>query len=108
MIDAPILTDGAWGTQLHALGLGPDESARSLEPRPSGSRGRGVPRLYAEAGSQIVLTNTFRANGIVLREKDPNVSVAAINRAGVEISRRAAAGRANVFASIGPSPASSS
>jgi methionine synthase I (cobalamin-dependent) len=50
-----------------------------------------------EAGSQIILTNTFRANGIAM-EGD----LEAINRAGVEISKRAAAGQALVFASIGP------
>ena len=62
-----------------------------------------VPRAYVEAGSEIILTNTFRANRIVVGERDPAVDVRAINRAGVEISRRAAAGRARVFASIGPS-----
>jgi methionine synthase I (cobalamin-dependent) len=102
MSDVPILTDGAWGTQLQERGLGPDELPDSWNlSHPD--RVEEVPRLYAEAGSQIVLTNTFRANRIVVHEKDPSADVAAINRAGVEISRRAAAGRARVFASIGPS-----
>jgi methionine synthase I (cobalamin-dependent) len=56
-----------------------------------------VARAYAEAGSQIILTNTFRANAVAM----PCVELDAINRAGVEISRRAA-GQARVFASIGP------
>jgi methionine synthase I (cobalamin-dependent) len=56
-----------------------------------------VARAYADAGSQVILTNTFRANAIAM-EGDLD----AINRAGVEISKRAAAGRALVFASIGP------
>jgi methionine synthase I (cobalamin-dependent) len=50
-----------------------------------------------EAGSQVILTNTFRANAIAM-----DGDLEAINRAGVAISRRAAAGRALVFASIGP------
>jgi methionine synthase I (cobalamin-dependent) len=59
-----------------------------------------VARAYAEAGSQIVLTNTFRANAVAMN----NVSATEldeINRAGVAISRRAAPG-VWVFASIGP------
>jgi methionine synthase I (cobalamin-dependent) len=56
-----------------------------------------VARAYVEAGSQVILTNTFRANSIAMRG-----DLDAINRAGVEISKRASAGRALVFASIGP------
>lgn len=61
-------------------------------------------RAYVEAGSRIILTNTFRANRIALGAHAPAVDVAAVNRAGVKISRRAAARRqALVFASVGPS-----
>ena len=94
----PMLTDGAWGTELQARGLAvgecPDEwnlthPDQVLE----------VARSYVEAGSQIILTNTFRANAFVIaRDK-----VAAINRAGVEISRQAAGTRVRVVASMGPS-----
>jgi methionine synthase I (cobalamin-dependent) len=55
-----------------------------------------VARAYVEAGSQVILTNTFRANSVAM-EGD----LEAINRAGVAISKRAA-GKALVFASIGP------
>jgi len=102
MSDTPILTDGAWGTQLQERGLSPDELPdfwNFTHPE----RVAEVPRLYAEAGSQIVLTNTFRANRIVVHEKDAAADIGAINRAGVEISRRGAGEKAKVFASIGPS-----
>ncbi len=102
MNGSPILTDGAWGTQLQDRGLGPDELP-DLWNLSHPERVEEVPRLYVEAGSQVVLTNTFRATRIVVREKEPNADIAAINRAGVEISKRAAAGKAKVFASIGPS-----
>jgi methionine synthase I (cobalamin-dependent) len=95
---APVLTDGAWGTELQSRGLGLGECPDTwnlLHP----DRVEAVARAYVEAGSQVILTNTFRANRIALGEGD----LAAINRAGVEISKRAAAGRAAVFASIGPS-----
>jgi 5-methyltetrahydrofolate--homocysteine methyltransferase len=102
MSDSPILTDGAWGTQLQERGLTADELP-DLWNLAHPEKVEDVPRLYAAAGSQIVLTNTFRATRIVVREKDPSADVKAINRAGVEISRRAAGGSAKVFASIGPS-----
>jgi methionine synthase I (cobalamin-dependent) len=62
-----------------------------------------VARSYVEAGSQVILTNTFRANRIALAGHPGADKVGDLNRAGVEISQRAAAGRARVFASIGPS-----
>jgi methionine synthase I (cobalamin-dependent) len=56
-----------------------------------------------EAGSQVILTNTFGANRFRLAEAALADQVVAINRRGVEISRAAAGGRAKVFASMGPS-----
>lgn len=99
--NGPLITDGAWGTQLQALGLplGAMPDAWNLEQP---EKVESVARLYAGAGSQVVLTNTFRANGITLAEAGLGAQLAEINRAGVEISRRGAAGRALVFASIGP------
>ena len=60
-------------------------------------------KSYVEAGSQIILTNTFGANRIRLREVGAAEKIVQINRSGVEISRQAAAGCAKVFASMGPS-----
>jgi methionine synthase I (cobalamin-dependent) len=62
-----------------------------------------IPRSYVEAGSRIVLTNTFRANRLALAPYGLADAADQINRAGAEISRRAAGGRALVFGSIGPS-----
>ena len=97
----PLITDGAWGTQLLALGLAPGAlpDAWNLE-RPD--LVESVARAYVEAGSQVILTNTFRSNRITLLEAGLAGQLTAINRAGVEISKRAAAGKALVFASIGP------
>ena len=91
-----LITDGAWGTELQARGLPPGtipDTWNLTHPE----KVEEVARAYAEAGSQIILTNTFRANAVAM----PCVELDAINRAGVEISRRAA-GQARVFASIGP------
>lgn len=96
-----VITDGAWGTRLQALGLEPGtlpDAWNLAHPE----RVFEVAREYVEAGSEVILTNTFRANAITLAEAGLAERVREINAAGVEISRRAAAGRALVFASIGP------
>jgi methionine synthase I (cobalamin-dependent) len=102
LASGPVTTDGAWGTQMQARGLAsgacPDEWNLSHPDLV-----QEVPEAYVEAGSDIVLTNTFRANRVSLASYDLADKAREINRVGVEISRRAAAGRARVFASIGPS-----
>jgi 5-methyltetrahydrofolate--homocysteine methyltransferase len=62
-----------------------------------------VARAYVEAGSEIILTNTFGANRIRLTESGGADRLKEINLAGVALSRKAAGKRALVFASIGPS-----
>jgi methionine synthase I (cobalamin-dependent) len=91
-----LITDGAWGTELQARGLAPG-AAPDTWNLTHPERVESVARAYVEAGSQVILTNTFRANAIAM-EGD----LGAINRAGVAISKRAAAGQALVIASIGP------
>ncbi|MFI5352443.1 MAG: homocysteine S-methyltransferase family protein [Candidatus Binatales bacterium] len=98
----PVLTDGAWGTALQVHGL-PAGEIGDLWNLSHPERVEAVARAYIEAGSRIILTNTFRANRIALAQHPERSRVEAINRAGVEISRRASRGRARVFASIGPS-----
>ncbi len=98
----PVVTDGAWGTELQARGLpvGEFPDAWNLTHP---ERVAEVARAYVDAGSQIILTNTFGANRVRLAENGLANQVAEINRRGVEISREAAGSRARVFASIGPS-----
>lgn len=98
----PVVTDGAWGTQLQARGLGLGEFPDAWNLTHA-ERVTEVARAYVEAGSRVILTNTFGANRVRLAENSAADQAAAINRAGVEISRRAAGNRARVFASIGPS-----
>jgi methionine synthase I (cobalamin-dependent) len=97
----PVLTDGAWGTQLQARGLGVGDFP-DLWNLTHPERVAEVAQAYVDAGSQVILTNTFGANRIRLIEAGAGDRVVEINRAGAEISRRAAGTRAKVFASIGP------
>ena len=98
----PVLTDGAWGTELQKLGLLPGEHPDFWNLSHPGQVSE-VASRYVEAGSTVILTNTFRSNRIALGAHGQDVDVTALNAAGVDISRRAAAGRARVFASVGPS-----
>ena len=95
-----MISDGAWGTQLQARGLSlgttPD-TWNLTHPEQVES----VARAYAEAGSQVVLTNTFRANAVAMHDCSA-ADLDAINRAGVALSKRGAGKQTLVFASIGP------
>jgi 5-methyltetrahydrofolate--homocysteine methyltransferase len=99
--EAPVLTDGGWGTEMQARGLQPGDCPDQWNlSHPE--RVEEVARAYAEAGSRVILTNTFGANSILLARHGLAGKAKEINRAGVEISRRAAGGGARVFASMGP------
>ena len=94
-----LITDGAWGTELQARGL-PSGTNPDTWNLTHPQRVEEVARAYAEAGSQVVLTNTFRANAVAMKNATA-ADLDEINRAGVAISRRGAQGIL-VFASIGP------
>jgi 5-methyltetrahydrofolate--homocysteine methyltransferase len=101
LVKGAVVTDGAWGTELQARGLGssdfPDEWNLSHPDKVAEVAG-----AYVQAGSQVILTNTFGANRVRLAAHGLGDQVTPINRRGVEISRQAAGQRACVFASIGP------
>ena len=98
----PVITDGAWGTQIQNLGLEAGDCPDSWNLHNPEAVER-VARSYVDAGSRIILTNTFGASRVMLERHDLFRKAAAINRAGAEISRKAAGEKAYVFGSIGPS-----
>ena len=100
--DGAVVTDGAWGTQMQARGLPSGEcpDAWNLSHPEVVEE---IPRAYVEAGSRVVLTNTFRGNRIALEAAGLADRVVELNRAGAAISKRAAGNQAAVFGSIGPS-----
>jgi methionine synthase I (cobalamin-dependent) len=61
-----------------------------------------VAQQYVDAGSQIILTNTFGASRLALEKFKLGAKAVDINRTGVEISKKAAGDQVSVFASIGP------
>ena len=95
-----MISDGAWAPELqaHGLPLGTIPDTWNLT---HANQVEAVARAYVEAGSQVILTNTFRANAIAMHDC-AEAELDAINRAGVALSKQAAGGQALVFASIGP------
>lgn len=96
-----LLGDGAMGTQQQLAGLesgGCGEAWNVDHPE----RILGIQRRYAEAGSDILLTNTFGASRIMLNRHGEGDRTVAINKAAVEIAREALGGRGYVLGDIGP------
>ena len=97
-----VVTDGSWGTQLQKRGIKRGECPDSwnlIHP----DWVEEVARGYVEAGSRVILTNTFQSNRLSLGRFDLAGKAVEINTRGVEISKQAAGDKAYVFASIGPS-----
>lgn len=97
-----VVTDGSWGTQLQKRGLKRGECPDSWNLKHP-DWVEEVARGYVEAGSQVILTNTFQSNRLSLGRFDLADKAVDINTRGVEISKHAAGDKAYVFASIGPS-----
>jgi methionine synthase I (cobalamin-dependent) len=96
-----VITDGAWGTEFQKRGLAvelPFDLWNLTHP----DEVEAVARAYVEAGSRVILTNTFRGNPLALAACGAAERAALINRRGVELSKRAAGTDVRVFASIGP------
>jgi len=100
--ERPLLSDGAMGTQLQAAGLemgACGEQWNLTHP----DRVLAIHKSYVEAGSDCLITQTFGASAINLARHGLADSAEAINRAGVEIARRAWGERSGyVLGDIGP------
>ena len=96
-----VVADGAWGTEFQKLGLPLGQSPDFWNlTRPEAVLA--VAGSYVNAGSQVILTNTFRGNAVALAGHADAGQAFEINRLGAELSRKAAGGRARVFGSMGP------
>ena len=86
---APLLADGAMGTMLHTRGVAFSTCFDALNLTEPAAVAE-VHRAYLDAGSDIILTNTFGANRYKLAEHGLTERVGEINRAGVALARRVA------------------
>lgn len=96
-----LLSDGAMGTELQRAGLEPGGCGEAWNlDHPE--RVLAIQRAYVDAGSDCLITNTFGASSIML-ERHGESRVEGINRAAVEIARRAFGDRPGfVLGGIGP------
>ncbi len=95
------VSDGGWGTELQKLGLEPGSSTDYWNIS-NPEKVAQVAQSYVDAGSNVILTNTFGANEFVLGRHGLESRLEEINRRGAEISKEAAGSRALVFGSMGP------
>jgi len=106
-----LLFDGAMGTQIQALHIQEAEWAgkagcNEILNLTAPDKIAAIHAAYYAAGADVVETNTFGANRIVLAEYGLEEETRAINRAAAEIARRAAAAAGEkprfVAGSLGP------
>jgi 5-methyltetrahydrofolate--homocysteine methyltransferase len=93
--------DGAMGTMLQAGGLKPG-ACPELMNLEQPEVVKNIHKAYINAGSTIIETNTFGASALKLEHYGLVDRVAEINAAAVKIAKEAAAGRAKVAGSMGP------
>ncbi|MCR8633618.1 bifunctional homocysteine S-methyltransferase/methylenetetrahydrofolate reductase [Paenibacillus radicis (ex Xue et al. 2023)] len=95
-----IIGDGAMGTYLYQMGFPVGisyEELNLLKPDVIAD----VHKRYYEAGARLIETNTFSANREKLSKYGLEENVEAINRAGVDLARKAVGSDAYVVGAIG-------
>ena len=95
-----LLADGAWGTELMRRGLSPGDAPERMNLE-NPDTVRQVALDYLNAGSDIILTNTFTGNRCQLGRHGLAERAGEINRKGAEI----AVGAAKAFAGEAAPPA---
>jgi 5-methyltetrahydrofolate--homocysteine methyltransferase len=94
-----LLLDGGMGTELQKLGAAPGQNLEALSVA-NPDMIFGVHKAYADAGADVILTNTFGANRLKLARTGLNP--AEVIAAGVALAKRASEGRAFVALDVGP------
>ena len=96
-----LVADGATGTQLMAAGLTPG-TAPELWNIERPQRILALHRSYVDAGSQIIMTNTFGGNRVKLSRASLGQRVIELNQSAARLARESAGDRAFVAGDIGP------
>ncbi len=97
-----LLADGAWGTEFLKRGLkqgDPPEEWNLTKP----DAVKAVAESYRDAGSLIILTNSFGGNRFQLERHGVNGKTREINRIAASLTREACGGKAITAGDIGPS-----
>jgi methionine synthase / methylenetetrahydrofolate reductase(NADPH) len=99
--NGPLLLDGAMGSLLYERGVLHTRSYDELNLS-NPELIRTIHHDYVHAGAEIIETNTFGANRMALARHGLVEHCIDINRAAVELARKAADGRAFVAGAVGP------
>lgn len=95
-----LVSNGAWGTMLQAKGMGGEDCPEEWNISHA-AEVQFVAKAYAEAGSDLILTDTFGGSKIKLSKYGHGDRVAELNAAGARNSLEAAPG-AIIAGSVGP------
>jgi methionine synthase I (cobalamin-dependent) len=96
-----LIADGATGTMLQNSGL-PSGAAPERMNLENTAAVRALYRAYVEAGSDIILTNTFGGTRLRLERDNLGEKTTEINRAAARLAREVAGDKIIVFGDIGP------
>lgn len=96
-----LLMDGAMGTELQRAGIQPGECHEHWNlAHPE--RVRAIHQAYADAGAEVLLTNTFQANPVALARHQLQDRMAEIHRAALEHVRSVSGKDAFILSDVGP------
>ncbi len=95
-----IVANGAMGSMLAAKGLRLTNSALANEENPDVVKG--IFAEYLEAGAELLQSNTFAANAVMLRHAGLEARHDSLNRLGMRLLREVAGDAAYVAANLGP------
>lgn len=99
--DKFIFFDGAMGTMLQKCGLKPGELPEILNVT-NGNTIKKIHETYLDAGSDIIITNTFGAND--LKYSDSEYSTEEVIEAGVKVAKQAVWNRKDKFVALDIGP----
>jgi homocysteine S-methyltransferase len=101
--DHVLLFDGAMGTMIYQRGVYVNQCYDALNIQKPDLI-LGIHRDYADAGADVLTTNTFGANRFLLKKYGYEERTVEINRKGAELARQIAGDELFVAGSMGPPP----
>ena len=91
-----IILDGAMGTELSRRGVQSIARANLDDPKTVAE----IHKMYLEAGSNAIITNTLTLNRINIESHHMEIDVGAVNRAGATVASAVASGRGYVLGNL--------